>query len=385
MQIKEVPCRSGKPNWMNLRAHQKERHGHHIELRGPGIYGLFLDGNLFYVGLYKGLNVEPFGGSVIDRWKMHVTYHTLRAPEITFAPGQLNKILELSGAPTEGIADCLPAGRSTDCTRLSPLDHPLVALHGASCTYSKVRFATRHWDTLGSIKGSDLLDRISLFYQRIPDEQNVLLAGATARQQGDWVKEQWLRPVETELIREFLPICNQRRADERLGVRVEDLEAAVDRLLARPLEPFARNAAVQDDPTDVSAPSSVAEPCDEESVEVDNMSIGEAGFRRRLSASGHVFVDAFLVGGAPGFQPYFTDNQDLRLRIGTLRSPLLTLSPAHGQLRCQTRASVEACQAIGFLAEPSSPGTGPMKASFYFDPGMTRPEALFAVAGAASA
>lgn len=76
-----------------------------------------------------------------------------------------------------------------------------------------------------------------------------------------------------------------------------------------------------------------------------------------------------------------TDIPDLRIHLG--RRVLVALSSrADGHLRCGTYATVTACRALGFNAEPES---GQMTARFDFRPDRDDIGNLFAVAGAAAA
>jgi hypothetical protein len=60
-----VEHKATTPEWMNLVVDRREEwRGEHEAFKGPGLYGVFLDCTLFYVGLYAGKKDHPFGGSV---------------------------------------------------------------------------------------------------------------------------------------------------------------------------------------------------------------------------------------------------------------------------------------------------------------------------------
>ena len=108
--LRPVPPTLGKPAWMNLRAVPRAPWAGEPEaLRGPGIYGMFHDDRLVYVGLYAGKAERPFGGSVLERWEKHVTYQTLRSPYVTFARRHLKHLHALAAAEPNGPIETIVA------------------------------------------------------------------------------------------------------------------------------------------------------------------------------------------------------------------------------------------------------------------------------------
>src|SRR4051795_3692227 len=86
--LKQVPPDYCMPTWANLKA---VRHlhceGESPEFAGPGLYALFLNKSLFYIGLNAGQKRNPLGGSVLNRWGKHIVGQTLRSRYLCFKPG----------------------------------------------------------------------------------------------------------------------------------------------------------------------------------------------------------------------------------------------------------------------------------------------------------
>ncbi|WP_332746238.1 hypothetical protein [Sphingomonas sp. ZB1N12] len=359
---------------MNLRtAVRPEWRGEPEALTGPGIYGVFLDGSLFYIGLYAGKACRPFGGSVLERWSKHATYHILRAPEVVFAKSQLDRIIaELTG-PAADIAACV--AQETDAAK-----SPLLEKHGGSCTFNKARFAARHWETLGPGKEETLLARISFVYHQLSR------SWATRRETVDgeggsrWVKRHWLRPAEKALIEAFNPICNGETTpgSERDGIGPDEVEKMMAALFGD--DGDTRHVS-ENDGADLgnegtSLDTSTAK-------DDDDATDGERKFRARLSTDGAALVEELSTRCPRSMTIGFTDTPDLRIYVNQpRRRVLLTMSTcADGQIACHTLASVAVCRALGFDAKEER--GGPMKAGFTLDSRAVDVTDLVAVGGAA--
>lgn len=392
LTLEDVGLRPGKPAWANLRARPNPRWRYARELAGPGLYGLFLDDALFYVGLHTGGRKRAFGDSVLDRWYKHVVNHTLRWSELAFAPNQLVRVLgDKDSKVAPDLAACLPDGRDSDLSSLEKL--PLT--RGANATYNKARFASRHWDVFGPGAEDDLLRRITCVYRRLPDAGNMLDELPEADRY-DFVKSAWLGRREKCLIRAFRPICNNgvKPGEEQDGIGAAAFEAELDRLIAEPLEPVIPSAAIA--PSEPATTTPVNDTTDDtpdlenepgsadEAAPGDDDGGAEAEFRRRLkSVEAEALIDELLITCPGGMNVYFT-KRHLRLRLNTAKEPvLMTLGTSRGRLSCATRASVAACRAIGF-ADAAPVTDGPMAAGFSFNPAVHNLTALIAVAGAAA-
>lgn len=384
MTLRTVGAPAGKPEWANLVA-DAQRAAAPAELCGPGLYALFLDGSLFYIGLHVG---DQAGAdySVLHRWVLHVVGQTMRSRETSFSRRSLRRLLDTqSGDPvSEGLSACLPEGRGTDLMSLP--DHPL--LKGAHCTAQKAVFAARHWDVFAPGNEDAMLSRITCLFQPVAAEWAGRLDGAKGRERGAWVREVWLRPAETELVNRFRPICNAATAigTQRDGVGLDEVAAAMAAALPQVLPAFDR----ADDAAPVNAhrpaPASVveayadrAEPSDSAAAvqaDEEGLSIAEQTFRRPLSDAGDRFVDTLRDTAPCDIELYFTDTPDLRLRVADTRQPLVKFSTSHGLLRCSTRAAPEVCQRLGF-EDVTVRESDPMRTHFLFDPATTSPRAIF--------
>jgi len=228
---------AGLPEFANLKADPLPQWKGSPEIfRGPGIYGIFCRGELYYVGIYTGDKGRTFAGSVLKRWNMHLTYHSVRSPRVKFAKRELQKIVaHIHGEPADSIARLL-GGRDIDVDRLSPNDVPLIEKSGGSCTSNKVRFAQKNWDIFAP--GSEALmgSEISFVYGRYLPSNTCFLDGhAPSTVSYGWAKYRWLQERETRLVKLLKPMCNAVTSDFREGVSVAEFIAALTNELNLPL------------------------------------------------------------------------------------------------------------------------------------------------------
>lgn len=389
MTLRKVAAPASKPDWANLVADVLDQDAA-PELCGPGLYALFLDGALFYIGLHVGEQAEA-EYSVLHRWVLHVVGQTLRSHRTSFSRTSLRRLFDAqAGDPvSEGLAACLAEGRDTD---LQTLDgHPL--LKGAHCTAQKAVFATRHWDVFAPGNEDAMLSRITCLFQPVAADWAERLDGAEERERGAWAREAWLRPAETELVDRFRPICNAAIpiGTQRDGVGVDEVAATMAAALPQVLPAFDRTAYAARVTARRAAPASVIEayadrrePSDSDTAALadeEGLSMSEQEFRRKSSEVGTLFLDRLRDECPPSIEPYFTEVPDLRLRIAGERKPRVILTTARGQFRCWTRVSVEACQKLGF-ADATIAGHDPLPVGFYIDPATTAPGAILALVGA---
>ncbi len=381
----------GKPVWANLVAKPTARAAD-AALCGPGLYALFLDGVLFYIGLHVGDQAAP-DHSVMVRWHKHVVGQTLRSTQTSFARKGLRDMLDR--LPHDPIADalaaCLPNGRAQDLS--PPFRHPLMK--GSHCTLQKAAFAARYWDVFGPGNEATMLDRIQCLFVGVPAGWNDRLEGAIGKERGRWVRERWLRPVEMDLIDAFAPTCN---SDVEVGtasnpVTPAEVEAAMIAGLAENAQPFDRRI-FEDEILKPRLASRRrleaygiepgAEPLDPELAEAaieDGISEEELALRSKWTPDQARYADALRDLLPSAFELYATGTPDLRVSRSGERRPLLLLATAHGQLRCSTRLDVDTCRLLGF-ADAAPVLNNTMGATFLIDPAVDAPGALLPLIGA---
>lgn len=369
--LKQVAAKPGKPDFATLKAQPLPQwRGQHAEFTGPGIYGVFLDDRLFYIGLYAGKKHQPFSGTVFERWLKHITCHIVRSPDIAFAANKMRVILDtLDGAASRGLAACLPGGRDSQAL---PTEHALLG--GASCTPNKVRFADLNPELLTQ-DPETLIKRFSFVYMQWPRE-DIGRIDPAAPAPSIWVKAHWLASVERKLIQDFRPICN---AQTEPGSERSDVDPATfEESLKMALE--AKVAAAH-----VAPPPAVA-PEDLSLIEEDEEDLAEPNaeiFVDHAPAANRTQVETLLEDlrqACPGaWEVNCTDTPDIRIH---LKQPvagikvLLTLAP---NFRGQTEASAATCEYLGFEAGTNTGAR--LRTTFRFDPARHGPADLFALAG----
>lgn len=226
----------GQPAFANLKAKRVPKWKNSAELQGPGIYGLLCKGKLYYVGIYTGNDKKLFAGNVLDRWDMHLTFHSLRSPKIRFVASSMKKILKLEGAPADAFAELL-GGRDLDIDQLNGMNVPFVG-KGPCVTYNKALFATQNWDVLAPGNEDRMLSEISFVYARFLPTSAAFLGDATGTDMYEWVKREWLETRETRLVNALKPICNAVTSDYRNDVGVEEFMEALRKEMEAPLASF---------------------------------------------------------------------------------------------------------------------------------------------------
>lgn len=231
----------GHPSFSNKRAKRLDVWKKSDELTGPGIYGVFCKGLLYYVGIYTGNKGKLFAGSAIDRWDMHLTFFSLRSPEVCFVASNMQKILKLDGEPAEEYARIL-RGRDLTEEQIATSGAPFIVSKGGSCTYNKALFATRNWDVFRPGNEEAMMEDVSFVYAKIRPEAGKFLEDASMEQRYWWAKYPWIQDRETRLVDELKPICNKVTNDFRSDVTVGMFIEAVNRELSAPLETFSLEA-----------------------------------------------------------------------------------------------------------------------------------------------
>lgn len=359
------------PNFANLTV-RRLNGGDAGDFAGPGIYGVFHDDELFYVGLYAGNQHAPFGGTVFDRWARHIICHIVRAPDLRFARSSWVTILnEPNSATCNALAACLPQGWNANNL---PHDHRLFV--SPNCTLNKVRFVDKHPELL-SQKPSELIEHFSFVYVQWPREAENWLDPA-APVPSRWVKAHWLASIETKLITELRPICNAQTpsGEERTDVDTAEFEKILTTAMKNKVAELAAargvlpGVAPQEDPALI------------EPDEQDEEELNEEAFADRVFVSGYNqgydLTNNLRMNCPPEWDVYCTATPDIRIALtqpidGT--SVLLTLSP---NMRGKTEASREECKALGITVLNVTRER--LCTKFQFDPGRHGPDHLFKLA-----
>jgi hypothetical protein len=287
----------------------------------------------------------------------------LRSPYVTFARRHLEPLSALAVAQPDG-----PIAQIVTMLEASGDDSPLLERHGGSCTFAKAQLAAARWDTFGPGNEASMLDHVGFVYHQLPRDWAEHVLPELAQRPSGWVKQNWLAPIERELINTFMPPSNNGTEprdepgidpcafEERLATMIGDdfAPAIVDlaNISANDDETGGNEEALRTEPA--------AEPSEREALFDDLMRL------------------------CPGaLEVYFTDIPDLRMRPRASARPVLLSIFAHGGgLACRTKASVKSCRALGFDANEAPAGVA-MSAAFPIDLSRHSAADLFTVAGAA--
>lgn len=157
---------------------------------GPGIYGCFWKGALFYIGTYAGRDVDLRLGNVAgERWWKHVEGMTFRSRRIGIAPSRLEWI---TTRHTSRLAQLLGEGDRAKLTKKGG--------NGIQVQYNKFLFADQHWADFERLDQS-MMSLFDFIYVR-PD-----LEAAFPELRKEQV-DPHLRAVEQATIRKLCPPCN---------------------------------------------------------------------------------------------------------------------------------------------------------------------------------
>lgn len=391
LTVEEGTAPTGKPAWANLAARPTPKAAGDA-LCGPGLYALFLDGVLFYIGLHVGEQAASTH-SVLVRWHKHVVGHTLRSAHTSFSPKGLRATFDhLPDHPVaDALAACLPAGRAQDLS--PPFQHPLT--QGSHCTPQKAVFAAKHWDIFGPGNEATMLDRVQCLFVGVPAGWNDRLTGAEGKERGRWARAKWVRPVERDLIERFRPVCNSEidPGTAHDHVTPAEVEAAMIAGLSEKAQPFDRKIfedeilkprLVSRKQLDAYGIEPGTAPVDPELVEEaieDGISEEELRLRALWTADQARYVDALRDMLPAAFELYATGTPDVRVTLAGERRPLLLLATARGQLRCSTRLDAETCRLLAF-ADAVPVLNNMMGATFLIDPAVDAPGALLPLIGA---
>lgn len=382
----------GKPAHMNISAHRRPGRPIGVEgLQGAGIYGVFLHGRLFYVGIFSGAKTDSLSGTVLTRWRLHLTYQTLRSPNVCFTASDLSRILHSDPCPPfDAIADAV-GGRDADLARLKAEGHPLIETDGASCTFRKARFAAQNWELLRPGSEAGMFEAVSFVFARLKPET---LAGAAPmdRKHRQWIKSKWLERCEHDMIVELKPICNREIAPGDEGsASIADFERQLAAAASAPFVYYTPADHPPVDPADVDRNTSSDVDKPQPSGEADAPVSGtdleneaadhvETRFRTRLSANVEAFVDELDQICPYGIEMGFVNIPELRLYGEPAHTVLLRIKAGKkGGVTGFARTSRSVAIALGFDDAVDEGGW----ARFSIDTQRHQPSAVLALAGAA--
>ena len=171
-------------------------------LAGGGIYAIYYDGELLYIGIFTGDRGVPFASNVAaQRYWKHLEALTMRGYSVGFNPTNYDKSIQL------------PDGHLVSALRASTEPRGRGAVRSYPC---KVEFAARRWNAMSKVeKDASVLGRFTFIYGRVgPDHfQSDVSYGELKR---------YLEAIEAGLILDYRPICNVKfprinREDLKIG------------------------------------------------------------------------------------------------------------------------------------------------------------------------
>lgn len=155
-------------------------------IKGAGLYGLFFDDWLIYVGMYRGKGGNPNCGQVArDRWWAHIGSITMRGYRVS-VPKRTRKMID-DGQLARDLASGLSQGNELLCKD-----------NGCCTSVNRMKFASSHWQEFKDADGS-LLKRFKfLFVPAHFDDKKYSVTDFRAK----------LHCHEKQLIRNWSPTCN---------------------------------------------------------------------------------------------------------------------------------------------------------------------------------
>ncbi len=177
--VQSIP---GMPTWANLRFTKKKIKP--LNFSGSGIYAVFFDKYLIYVGKFLGKKNNPFGGDIRDaRWDKHLGSMTLRSRNTSFSKKSLGRILHSDGPHLVG--DLRIADQDT-----------LLRDRGCLSTFNKFSFGSRYWNLFQNLDESHL-KRFQFLYVRV---------SAFTVDTGEIRK--FVSDAESQIVKLLNPCCN---------------------------------------------------------------------------------------------------------------------------------------------------------------------------------
>ena len=161
-------------------------------ITGSGIYSIYYDSILLYVGEYngktkKGLK-DPFSGSVTDRWYKHIALLTGRSNRIYFNKTNLDKIKKMENCELKNLI------LEGDPKVLVPPKE-----RGHNYHFNKFKFSAENWDDFKNFDAETLKRFTFCYRQYIPSDFDTSDLIAIRKIVGR---------VETTIINKLRPRCN---------------------------------------------------------------------------------------------------------------------------------------------------------------------------------
>ena len=217
-QIQKLPPRPDTPSFANLKITLNKNlnvnlSSHYKELFNPGVYGVFFNKKLIYVGLTRNeKNNNP--PSIIYRWKNHLSFFPLRSPEIKFSIRSLHRFLIDGDNPVTNEYNRIFGKKIDSLFELTLMwrtkEFPMLG--GNSSSFKKARFAVKNWSTFG--ERDQFLENFSFTFTQF-DREVFFQDGIDSSR---YSPRTALELREAKLIDLFQPPLNDETTNERLDV-----------------------------------------------------------------------------------------------------------------------------------------------------------------------
>jgi hypothetical protein len=330
--------------------------GDHDWTNGGGVYAIFFDGALLYIGKFRGTQTQVATGNILtSRWDKHLGSFTLRDHRLSFSEGSADWVI------TEGSEAGIFAKDSID-------RDALTRDRGCNASLTRFRFGLRNAHLFQSIE-PDTLSRFDFIYHRISDPEGPLQALREAIDQ-----------AEDTLIARLLPPLNANTPETHSATQQHGPAAtseAISDALESALANQPRKTAPTAEPTSNTAFEEQGQPMSDESGETCNLD----WFYDRIRSSGHetladlihAWHDRLL---AKGHEVHFKrrDPVDLRLRIHSTENTarpeqnvlVLHWQPRNEMLLIEALPDPDRVGAFGFPNTKLSQH-GPLSTHFYLE------------------
>ena len=161
---------------------------------GTGIYALFYDGRLFYIGIFAGTGPSKRGNVIRERWRKHLGGMTLRGRNVTICNTDVQRISARNDRGQLGQA-ILNATRAV-----------MIKDKGLQTTYCKYKFANEHWEAFEWFNAATLKRFQFAFVRCNPEHAFGQLSKPTLKAA--------LESIEHKLVVALEPPCNKRARNE---------------------------------------------------------------------------------------------------------------------------------------------------------------------------
>ena len=171
-----------KPFDLDFRLRSSKRHSE--SMHGPGVYQIFFEDKLIYVGKFDTLND---GNVAEERWRKHLETITLRGNRVGFtSPKTVSELIDLMG--NKKLQGALMAEKTKLKKRLRDT--------GVISSRRRIAFANTYWGKFSNLTGKSLGQLFTVEYYRFTDTTTKSKAESSARM------------LEEQLIDLYQPECN---------------------------------------------------------------------------------------------------------------------------------------------------------------------------------